>query len=166
MDISGTVEIDASLRSSTLSWRKMIRNLNGDLAINFTEGEIKGIDLPTLLLAQPDENGIVRPLDENGETRFSTFTVKAFINQGIASLSKGHIQSEDMNIQIFGNADIYAGSLALTAQQVSQGTPSPKRLLIGGTFKVPLTALERGPDNTSDASPDNPESGLENSVSN
>ncbi len=143
--ISGTTDIDASLRSYGKTRAMLIRELNGEITTKFENGEIGGIDLLALLNSGSDGGSTTQPLDGAGASEFQHMAIKMFINRGIASISKGLIEADEANVQLYGHADLFEGSLAVRAQKLIDQIPEEDRLFIGGSLKAPLVTLEPAP---------------------
>lgn len=143
--ISGSADIDASLKSYGMTRAMLIRELNGEISTKFADGEIQGIDLLSLLNSGAEGGSTTQPLDGAGTTEFGQMTAKMFINRGIASISKSLIQTGTLEVQLYGHADLFAGSLALRAQKIIDKKPGEDRLFVGGSFKAPLVTLEPAP---------------------
>ena len=145
VSMSGSADIDASLKSYGMTRGMLVRELNGEISTKFADGQIRGIDLFELLNSKTESGRTTQPLDGTGATNFQQMSAKMFINRGVAYISKGLIQTEDSIVQLYGHADLFAGSLALRAQKLVDEVPGEDRLFVGGSFKAPLVTLEPAP---------------------
>ena len=144
--VSGNVSLTADLRTPLPISDPASIPINGEFSINAASGSIQGIDFLGLLdLAENTEETAPKNLESDGQTDFDTLSINAFLNDSRATVSKGEIQTSERRIQILGDADVLKGSLALTAQEVSDEGPISDRLVIGGTFSNPLVSVKPAP---------------------
>lgn len=142
--LSGKGNINANLRSRSLSGLLTTKDLNGSLSASLDDGFLIGLDIPFLLSRnitqdEPEPTGDLI----GSETPFMSADFKFFVNNGIASISQSTINSPAGNIRMIGRVDLRHGNLALRAQEVTETGPEPERLFIGGTLKAPLISLKK-----------------------
>ncbi len=142
LGLTGLANIDARIHFQDLSSRSFLREANGEVKVNVTNGSVDGIDVNRLFERNEEQGGILQPLDGSGKTAFEQFRAELFIVRGIAAISDGMIRTGASEIRISGRADLYEGGLALRAQRYEQDTPSGGRLFIGGSITAPLVTLE------------------------
>ncbi|MEM7289081.1 MAG: AsmA family protein [Pseudomonadota bacterium] len=139
MSISGTGNIDADLRTVAPLKNFTALEVNGSASISANSGQIVGIDLPALLNGEQTDTS---KLKSGGATDFETFSLKFFLNDSNASISKANIVSDaGDNILLIGDMNLRAGTLALRAQKTTEDGPEPERLVIGGTLSQPLVSV-------------------------
>ena len=145
--IDGTVDLKGDLRTQLSSETLSNLRFSGELEAGSKEGTINGIDLIKAFKSiQDGRSGVIRGDALSGDTEYETLELKVFLGNNIASISKASILSEKTQIQLLGDADLSKGTLAIRAQRLSEGSPIPGRLMIGGTLNDPLVTIGSTPE--------------------
>ena len=142
ISLNGTGKLVADLRTFLPLKDSSEIKFSGSTSATLMNGSIIGLDFPAILEAQENGDNFQQVANSGGETAFTEMTVKTFITDSTASISQARIITEEMEIQIIGDLQANNGALALSAQEIQDGTPKPSRIIIGGTVFEPLVSVK------------------------
>ena len=141
---AGDAKLQLELRGETIRDIFTRNAISGLFTASFQDGSIQGIDLPALLAsAARSEDDDEKSVNLGSETSFSAAEASMFINDSIATIIRSSVQTNDMDVRLFGRIDLHRGNLSLRALDASNGLDQAERLFMGGTLEAPLVSLKR-----------------------
>lgn len=117
---------------------------NGSIEVQSSSGSLNLIDFDTAFEEIPETASVDTKLDiEPGATSIETLSLKAFVTDNTASISRAQINTPDRLINLFGSVPLGNGELDLNAQEILNGQPGQTRLQIGGTRQAPKVIMRK-----------------------
>ncbi len=149
--ISGTANLSAKLNTTGAKMSQIKRGLNGDIAMAFENGSVKGINIPQMIRkASAAVQGQTAPADEPQQTDFTALTGTAKVQNGVVNNQDLNLKSPLLRVDGSGTADLVKEQLDYTVKAVIvaslqgqggatldklKGVPIPVH--IGGSFADP-----------------------------
>ena len=146
--LEGALESRVSIAMTGDDADQIKRSLNGDGALDFSDGAIKGIDLPGMVRNVKAKFGLVKPVGERPRTDFSELKSQFTITNGIFDTSKTTMMSPVLRVVATGKADLVKETIDFIVDPKFVGTlkgqgDTKERLgvlvpvLVAGTFSSP-----------------------------
>lgn len=117
--ISGTAELSAKLSSSGTKLSQIKRGLNGNMAMAFTDGSVKGINVAQLIrTASAKLRGESVPADEPQQTDFTELTGTATVRDGVVNNQDLAMKSPLLRVDGAGQANLVQEQIDYTVKAV------------------------------------------------
>lgn len=149
--ISGTADLSAKLDTTGAKLSQIKRGLNGNIAMAFNNGSVKGINIPQMIRkASATLQGQPAPPDEPAQTDFTALTGTATIRNGVVNNQDLNLKSPLLRVDGSGTVDLvqeqidYTVKAVIVASLEGQGGDTLEKLKgvpipvhIGGSFDDP-----------------------------
>lgn len=117
--LSGTAKVTAQLAGTATTMEQLRRSLNGTIAMAFTDGSIKGVNIPNLIRkANATIRGQPAPPEEPEQTDFTQLTATAAVRNGVADNRDLQLQSPLLRVTGAGTANLVEETVDYTLKAV------------------------------------------------
>lgn len=121
--VSGTANLTAQLSGSGATMAQLRRSLNGTITMAFTDGTIKGVNIPYLIRrANATLRGEPPPPEEPEQTDFTQLTGTAAVRDGVVDNRDLELQSPLLRVTGSGTADLVQETLDYTVKAIIVAT--------------------------------------------